>query len=322
MDFLNRAWKQNIRKPMKSLMIFLVMFVISNLIVTGIFILKGTESATNATMSKITPIVYYTQDWDRYYRAMDLGFIDWETDPMPPISIDDAKQIAASDAVKTYDLSTSGYVMAPGIKAYKDPNNSMNEGSSGGIMMSRDGNEATEEFVQPDQFEIIGTSSSEFKLASGTLEIADGRGILEDDITSESNVIMIEERLAKANNLSIGDKVGIDFNVIWDPSTQTTSEDTEHDYEIIGIYRNLGTQTENDPWMNERVASQIYMPYNVVQNQNFEVYKISLKDGVEQGYYTQEEADQYLEDYSQNGTSTIGYLLNDPLTVRDFIEDS
>ncbi|MGL4336886.1 MAG: ABC transporter permease, partial [Turicibacter sp.] len=271
MDFLFRAWKQNIRKPMKTLMIFLVMFVISNLIVTGIFILKGTEQATNATLSKITPIVYYAQDWDRYYRAQDLGFIDWETDPMPNISNEVALQISEMDYVKNYDISNEGSAMIRSIKSYKSPNND-GSNNGGGIMFDENGNQV--EYYEPDYFELIGTSSSEFKVANGTIEVLDGRGITLDDIKTENAVIMLEERLAKANNLSVGDKLTIDPYVVWEEEASKIPSEFEADFEIIGIYKSLGAQDPNDTWMSERAAKQIYIPYSALNTFN---YNVSVK---------------------------------------------
>ncbi|MGL4337647.1 MAG: ABC transporter permease [Turicibacter sp.] len=317
MDFLNRAWKQNIRKPMKTLMIFLVMFVISNLMVTGIFILKGTESATNATLSKITPVVYYTQDWQRYTRAQELGFINYETDPMPAISIEDALKISESENVKTFDISTSGYMMSRTLKAYKDPNNEFNNN----VNLGSEGT-SNETYFEPVTFNIIGTSSIEFKVASGTIELIEGRGVTTDDITTEKQVVVIEERLAKVNELAVGDTISLDANVVWDQAQASQSSTTEKEFEVIGIYRNLSAESANDPWLNERMASQIYMPYNVTHKLGYESYETSLKQGIEEGWYTQEEADQYLEDYKNMGAQTIGYLLNDPLQVREFINDN
>lgn len=74
--------------------------------------------------------------------------------------------------------------------------------------------------------------------------------------------------------------------------------------------------------MTERVATQIYVPYNVAYELSFEVQKESIQESIAQGYWTQEEADEYLEQYSEVQPNTIGYLLKDPLKVRDFIEDN
>ncbi|MFR1836593.1 MAG: ABC transporter permease, partial [Turicibacter sanguinis] len=235
MDFLFRAWKQNIRKPMKSLMIFLVMFVISNLIVTGIFILKGTEKATNATLSQMTPIIYYTQDYDRYWRAQELGFVDSETDPMPNISLETALEIGRSNDVEAFDLSTQSTALIRSIKAYKDPNSQ----GGGNWITSTDSEGNTETFQEPDYYEMLGSSSSEFKVASGTIEIVDGRGINEDDVANSNYVLVIEENLAKANNLSVGDTLPVDFKMVWDAEEAALPSTTENDFEIVGIYRNL-----------------------------------------------------------------------------------
>lgn len=317
MDFLFRAWKQNIRKPMKSLMIFLVMFVISNLIVTGIFILKGTENATNATLSQITPVVYYSQDYDRYWRAEELGFVDYETDPMPNISVDSALEIGQSDMVEAYDLSTNSTVLIRSIKAYKDQNSE----SSNGWVTSTDENGNTETYEQPDYYDIIGSSSTAFKVASGTIELVDGRGITEDDVTNSNYVIVIEENLAKTNNLSVGDKLPVDFKMVWDPEEIALPSTTEVDFEIIGIYRNLSAIEGTDYWYSEQAAKQIYAPYNVSYELSSEVYKQDILNAIEEGYYTQQEADQALEYMNTVTPSTIGYLLKDPLKVREFISD-
>lgn len=311
MDFLFRAWKQNIRKPMKSLMIFLVMFVISNLIVTGIFILKGTEKATNATLSQITPIVYYTKDYDKYYRAEELGFVDWETEPMPNISLETAMKIGQSDEVEAFDLGIQLTAMIRSIKAYKDPNNNFNI----------DQDEIIDIYPEPHYYEMLGSSSTQFKVASGTIEIVDGRGITEEDITHSNYVIVIEENLAKTNQLSVGDKLPIDFKLVWDNEEATLPSATEYDFEIVGIYRNLSALEQNDSWMIERVASQVYIPYNVAYELNFEVQKESIEESIAQGYWTEEEAQDYLEQYSEFQPDTIGYLLKNPLKVRSFIED-
>lgn len=319
MDFLFRAWKQNIRKPMKSLMIFLVMFVISNLIVTGIFILKGTENATNATLSQIDPVIYYTQDYDRYWRAEELGFVNWETDPMPNISLETAIQIGESDEVKAFDLSTQNSILIRGIKSYKDPNQDTST-----MMQSwttdEEGN--TVPYEEPDYFDAIGSSSTEFKIASGTIELLEGRGITPEDAEQSNYVVVIEENLAKTNNLSIGDTLNLDFHMVWDAEAAKLPSDTEHPFEIVGIYRNLSATNGNDAWYTEQAARQMYVPYTIAYELGFEATKASIEESVAEGYWTQEEADEYLESMSTPTVNTVGYLLKNPLKVRDFINDN
>ena len=243
------------------------MFVISNLIVTGIFILKGTENATNATLSQIDPVIYYTQDYDRYWRAEELGFVDLETDPMPNISLETAIQIGESDEVKAFDLSTQNIILIRGIKSYKDPNQDTST-----MMQSWETDEEGNmvPYEEPDYFEAIGSSSTEFKIASGTIELLEGRGITVEDAEQNNYVVVIEENLAKTNGLSIGDMLKLDFNMVWDTEAAKLPSDTEYPFEIVGIYRNLSATNGNDAWYTEQAAKQMYVPYTIAYELEFE----------------------------------------------------
>ncbi|HAX73876.1 MAG TPA: ABC transporter permease [Firmicutes bacterium] len=330
MDFLIRAWKQNIRKPMKSLMIFLVMFVISNLMVTGIFILKGTEKATEATLSKITPIVYYVQDYDKFYRAQELGFVDFDSEPMPPITLDTAKEIGTLPDVKVMDIGTNYSVYIPTLTAYKDPNSGdlweewEEDGDIEVLPETKDTDDGLiiDKPIEQTYFEIIGTSSSEFKVLNGTISIEQGRGITTEDITAENNVVMIEERLANENNLSVGDKFVMNFRQVDETTTFKPEEQVEVEVEVIGIFKNLATQTDVNPWSNERAANQLYMPYNVTLKFGKEASMIQIEQGIAEGWMTQEEADTWSADIDNYSITTVGYTLNDPLKVQDFTMDA
>ncbi|MGL4335699.1 MAG: FtsX-like permease family protein, partial [Turicibacter sp.] len=90
----------------------------------------------------------------------------------------------------------------------------------------------------------------------------------------------------------------------------------------IGIYKSLGAQDPNDTWMSERAAKQIYIPYSALNTFNYNVSVKQMQDSVSEGYWTQEEADEYIADLEEGRLSSIGFLLEDPLTVRDFISDA
>lgn len=163
MNFVFRAWKQNIRKPIKSLHIFLIMFIFSNLILSCIFISEGTKEAANQTLSKLPPIVYYTEDYTTWREDVDQGIIDAETDPLPAISIETAIQLSQSEFVQSYDISSisSGFILT--IKSFQ-----LNAPSS--------------TIKQLHYFDLLGTSSTELKIASKTMQLTSGRGITEADI--------------------------------------------------------------------------------------------------------------------------------------------
>lgn len=317
MDFLIRAWKQNVRKPTKTLMVFLVMFVISNLMVTGLFILEGTTKATQATLQQITPIVYYTQDYDRFWRAMELGFID-EDETMPPISVESAQTLGTSKWVKAFDLSVNASVQSSELKAYVDPNNQSNieQGFIDDGIMLKGGWGGLDNDTAI--YEVVGTNSSEFKVASGTFQLVEGRGLNESDVEQEAQVVMIEERLAKANELEVGDKISVDFRIIWEETSE--KETVPMELEIVGIFKASASEA-GDYWLEERLANRLYMPYNVAAQASLAASRLDLLEGIEDGWLTEEEFDDNMAYYEQNQVSTIGFLLNDPLNVQTFISD-
>lgn len=268
------------------------MFIISNLILICIFVSNGTREAANQTLNKLPPIVYYTQDYTTWKEEVDQGIINTETDPLPSISIETAIELSQSEFVQSYDINTIASCFIPTIKPFQL-------------------NTPSQIIEQTHYFDLIGTSSTELKLASKTMELTSGRGITETDIEQFNQVVIIEEHLAKSNNLSVGDLISIDFNYLQTLDESKESTECKHEFEIIGTYQNT-TFDASEVTALEESASQLYIPYNVSYTLTGEAldFYITSKFGIN------------AVDSSQVRPNKIGYLLKDPLTLYDFIEDS
>ncbi|MPM58100.1 hypothetical protein SDC9_104929 [bioreactor metagenome] len=165
------------------------------------------------------------------------------------------------------------------------------------------------------------------ELNDGTYVINDGRFYTADEIASGAKVAVIEQRLADANNLKVGDSISV--KLVQDNSYQSEyigDMDTTVEYEIIGTYTNNTVIGDDNSWMNSYPA---YAPENAILVPSTSITGILNDINVAAwNYYKELYPDETYYQNSDNMPTEDSFynsfvvLLSDPLDVETFVAEN
>lgn len=229
--------KSLVRRPAKTGMLFIILFVVFNLIFTGFIIQNSIARSKEYIRDQIGSAVEYRIDFTSFMTADQGGSRPDQITNVPALSIQVAEKIATNPYVKSYYLSESANVNSSAI----DPAQTQNSGTT----FQRDFSD----------FILSGTNNTEnLDFVLGNVQLTSGRLLTADDLKNGTAVIIISEDVATANSLRMGDMVGLSKvaptrpgqdgqnnlpnNSSNDSSNNTgTTAATESEYEVIGIYK-------------------------------------------------------------------------------------
>ncbi|MFJ8517450.1 ABC transporter permease [Lysinibacillus xylanilyticus] len=283
MNFVKRALLSVKARKGKSLILFTVFLVVSNLVLAGFAIQNVSQKANDHARQTLGVDVSLRLDEEK---LMENVAKQREENPNgkikhPELLVEEADQLAKSPYVIDYNYLKSNMLVADDfapINSEKD-----DEGVIGTVGGSNSGN-----MKMPNTF-IQGVRSSDLMqdFTDGTNEIIDGSPITSED--ANKKVALIEKRLAEQNKLQVGDKLKI----------KSPEETSNVELEIIGIYKNSGITDfeENLPAMMHP-SNKIYTTYDSTNEMDEENDKkgVSINEAI--------------------------YYLNDPENIEDFKADA
>jgi len=224
MNFIKRAFLSVKARKGKSLILFTVFLVVSNLVLAGFAIQNVSQKANDHARQTLGVDVSLRIDEEK---LMENVAKQREENPNgkikhPELSVEEADQLAKSPYVIDYNYLKSDMLVADDfapINSEKDE-----EGVIGTVGGSNSGN-----MKMPNTF-IQGVRSSDLlqEFTDGTYEIIDGRPVTSEN--ANKKVARIEKRLAEQNELQVGEKLKI----------KSPKETSKVELEIIGIYKNSG----------------------------------------------------------------------------------
>lgn len=266
MNFYKRAITSIKRRPGKSMILLVLVFILGT-IVTGAIAVENAITNTDANLrNSMRPIVSFEQD-----QNPDEGV------GIEPMTADHVRQIGALPQVSQYNYSTMARVGTPQLNNYEVEYF------------------LTAESIQ-NEFWFQGTSAEElFEIRENILEIVNGRDSFTSEELNNSNTlppIMISQQLAQLNNLSVGSIIDLEFNVMrpqpaefglggnWDDNWNMDSENifaTESfQFEVIGLF-NIVEDENIEPGSSEYMDAQfqawqmnntIFTPNHVAEQLN------------------------------------------------------
>lgn len=219
MSIFNRAYLYIIRKKVRSSILFLIVTLIS------FFLLSG--SVLNTTVNNISK---------NLYKDVNFGFNIESTDKSnKEIVKDTLKKIEELKGITTKNYIFSKPVVVEGKKVVQENQNiTLNDeikNKSNLVMMNG-----------------ITASKSNIDFKSEVLKLEKGRHIEEND----NNKIMIHEKFAELNNISLGDKIKL------------SQEGKILELEIVGIYSGEKTNTFNG-LSSDFIENTVYTDYKSSQ---------------------------------------------------------
>lgn len=271
-----------LRKPVKAIMIFFILLIVFLLIFTGIIIQNSISESKKYIRIQMGGIVEYTIDYEKYQRDyMDGIEIDGN---VLQLSEDAASEIAKDPDVTDYFISAYGSMNSKTLKSGNQEIVDMYEGDDGPTDWTPEYN-FTISYIK---------SEKPIEFVNNKYTLTEGRTFTEEESASSDKVVIVSEEVRKANQLNIGDKIGLinydsyyrqqSVSVFDENGEMQMNEPKPEEYEIIGFYSGA-TNYEVD---------RIFMPFGI------------LLDGVDAEY-----VDQYI--------SSICFLVKDPLKISEFI---
>lgn len=241
MNFIKRALKSTKVKWGRSLLLFAVFTAILVFVLAGLTIRSAAEQAASEAQKEVGATVTLSANREASFQKPaetatsetdSDGTAQERIDPgsfsLTPVSLEDAQKIADLADVKSYSFESSASALASdGITAISSSDSTDSSAESTDANQPMGGDMPGGGQMTQADFQVTGvlTSAQNSTFSSGTATITDGEGIDESD--KDTNQVLIEQTLATANDLAVGDTFTI-----------TSSEDEETTYELTvkGIY--------------------------------------------------------------------------------------
>ncbi len=287
MNFLKRAMLSISKKKIKSLILFVVLLVIANMVLVGLSIQTATKKSTELAREKLGSDVTLKVN-DQKFMEQRRNNKEEGSSSRPSLTTDIADTLKDNEHVTQYNYISSSFGLAKNFENVKneDSSDDTNSEEKPKGMFKMGGSDVT---TMPE-ISFSGTIAtnllSDFK--DGDSKIAEGRGITKDD--AGKNVAVIEKNLAKENSLKVGSKIQV----------ASVDENTTLELEVVGIYEVNSDESTNDnrnmDFLNP--YNKIYMPYDVVS-------KISTGDStnsITSAVYFMDNADniESFKEYAKN----------------------
>lgn len=241
MNFIKRALKSTKVKWGRSLLLFAVFTAILVFVLAGLTIRSAAEQAASEAQKEVGATVTLSANREASFQKPaetatsetdSDGTAQERIDPgsfsLTPVSLEDAQKIADLTDVKSYSFESSASALASdGITAISSSDSTDSSAESTDANQPMGGDMPGGGQMTQADFQVTGVlaSAQNSTFSSGTATITDGEGIDESD--KDTNQVLIEQTLATANDLAVGDTFTI-----------TSSEDEETTYELTvkGIY--------------------------------------------------------------------------------------
>lgn len=252
----------SIRKNIgRSLLLFLLMFLITNLIIAGLSIQSASQESMNQVRTSLGSDVTFSYSMQNMMKDREKG--EALDQSIQDITTDMADQLKDLKYVESYNYTLSIGVSSDDI----DPVEMTAEDSTS----SFDQNRAKmpndmPKMLDENDFTIVGNTTmahlSSFENENYVL--TSGRLLTEEDAGTKNCVI--ETTLASDNDLSVGDTITV----------QSSDEEVEVTLTIVGIYTVETTEQMGNMMSNrQNPMNQIYTDLSIAQTLNQDATKIS-----------------------------------------------
>ena len=253
---LKRAWLSITRRKAKTILLFIILFVVANLVISTIAIKNATEEATNFAKESIRSEVTLSKDMggarEEFKQSQeektDSDKSEEKIFEMPTISINDALSIAESEKISGYSYGFTAYANVDEIEVIESEMEKMEDitmdsskatnppsGNRGGFGGNQEFKfsmkDIREQMVTGDiQIEAVNSFNSISGVVNGTIELSSGAAFTSED----ENVAIISYDLAEKNELEVGDEITL-------VHTETEKKTV---LKVVGIYENTESQDQ------------------------------------------------------------------------------
>ena len=230
MNYMKRAIQSLWAKKGRSIIMIAVFSAILIFVLAGLTIRSGADLATTNAKKSVGATVTLSTNREAMFKQSDSEDENSRPDPgsfeRTPVNLSDAKKIAKLSNVKSYSFEASTSAdKSSGIEPISSDSDDSEEESTDEQMAGFGGGGAPGGMSQGDfQIKGVSESSSYSEFSAGTASLVEGEAITSAD--EDTNNVLIEQSLAEANDLSVGDKFKI-----------KDSDDKDVEVTIKGIYK-------------------------------------------------------------------------------------
>ena len=230
MNYMKRAIQSLWAKKGRSIIMIAVFSAILIFVLAGLTIRSGADLATTNAKKSVGATVTLSTNREAMFKQSDSEDENSRPDPgsfeRTPVNLSDAKKIAKLSNVKSYSFEASTSAdKSSGIEPISSDSDDSEEESTDEQMAGFGGGGAPGGMSQGDfQIKGVSESSSYSESSAGTASLVEGEAITSAD--EDTNNVLIEQSLAEANDLSVGDKFKI-----------KDSDDKDVEVTIKGIYK-------------------------------------------------------------------------------------
>jgi len=236
MNFFKRATTSIIRRPGKTIILLLLVFILGS-VIAGAISVEGAISNTDANLRRnMQPIVSIEFDWMDWESSIDWEAVGPNEDPwmnQPRLTPTDVRAIGALPYVDFYDYLIRGWLQSFELEGYWGENT---------FVSGMDG--------MPNHIEVQGTSrTSMVQIEQDIIQLIQGNQFSEGDLQPGADIAkaIISEGFARQNDLSLGSTFELSefvFNateggMMWSPdmfNDENVFEIISQEFEVIGIF--------------------------------------------------------------------------------------
>ena len=245
----------------KSVLLFILMCVVANLVIAGLSIKEATTKSMDQVRTSLGSDVTLSYNMQNMMKDREKG--STMEDVLTPITLEMADQLKKLQYVKNYNYTINASVTSEDI----DP---VAMEASQEILTNRPSfGESTKPMMDQNDFTVVGNTSMEnlssFKNENYALK--EGRLLTKED--NDKGYCVIETNVASDNDLSVGDKFVV-------TTTNDDNEEVKVELEVVGIYE-IKTASQMGGMMSNRQSpyNQIYTGLQTAQALNGSTTEIS-----------------------------------------------
>lgn len=258
MNYMKRAIQSLWAKKGRSIIMIAVFSAILIFVLAGLTIRSGADLATTNAKKSVGATVTLSTNREAMFKQSDSEDENSRPDPgsfeRTPVNLSDAKKIAKLSNVKSYSFEASTSAdKSSGIEPISSDSDDSEEESTDEQMAGFGGGGAPGGMSQGDfQIKGVSESSSYSEFSAGTASLVEGEAITSAD--EDTNNVLIEQSLAEANDLSVGDKFKI-----------KDSDDKDVEVTIKGIYKTSDSGDSMSAQFNfMNPSNKIFSSYTMV----------------------------------------------------------
>lgn len=329
------------RRPGKTIILLLLVFILGSAISGAISVTRAVNSADANLRRNMRPIVSIDVDWhslnEDTIEWMENDDFDWDSFIWEEADVNDSSALPSNFPPQLQNLTASD-VRAIGSLDYVDDftYSILASLKSFDLDQYQGTNEWEFEDGEVRWFDVRGTSNENLlQIDQGDLVLIEGSQFSQDDLIpgKESSVAIVSEAFAHTNNLTIGSMFSLyDFVMYpdeygnissWGRTEADVYAQAGMEFEVIGLFDiTVAPDAEpgSDPWGFDPRMDQIngiYIPNWVIEDilTRSRIAQISVWESVNM---EQPLLIQYFQDDEQEAEVIALFVLNDPADIENF----